>query len=192
MKRYFQAVVMGASWGGLAAYRQVLAPLPAGFNLPILLVQHRQPTLDNLLTSLLQDVTPLLVKEAEEKEVIRPGIIYIAPANYHLLVEKNGTLSLTIDERVFYSRPAIDVLFQSAAEVYQNFLLGILLTGASQDGTAGLRAIKQKGGYTLAQDPHTAEASLMPQAAINAQVVDKVATLDEIARFLQTLPLVTP
>ena len=127
----------------------------------------------------------LVVKEAEDTETIRPGCVYMAPADYHLLVERDYTLSLSVDEPVNYSRPSIDVLFQSAAEAYGPALLGIVLTGASHDGSRGLVRIKEFGGITVVQDPSTAQASLMPSAAIRASEVDYILGLSDIGPFLR-------
>ena len=180
----YEAIVIGTSAGGLNALQKILGPLPADFPLPILVVQHRLPAADDFLTFSLNESCALSVKEAEEKELIKPGFIYIAPANYHLLVEGDKTLSLTIDAKVCYARPSIDVLFETAAEAYLSALVGIILTGANNDGTAGLKKIKEKGGLTIAQDPATAESDVMPLSAIRENVVDKILSLAEIASFL--------
>jgi two-component system, chemotaxis family, protein-glutamate methylesterase/glutaminase len=180
----YKAVVIGASVGGVKALQNVLAPLPADFALPILVVQHRMPAPDDFLVFSLSESCRLTVKEADEKESIKPGHVYVAPANYHLLVERDETLSLSVDARVCYSRPSIDVLFETAAEVYRSGLIGIVLTGANHDGTAGLKKIKEKGGLTIVQDPATAESSYMPRSAIQEAVVDRVLSLAEIASFL--------
>ena len=127
------------------------------------------------------------MKEADEKEPIKAGFVYLAPANYHLLVEPDKTVGLSVDPRVCYSRPSIDALFETAAEVYQAGLIGVVLTGASHDGTAGLRKVKEKGGLSLAQDPATGEAEVMPLSAIRGKVVDKVLPLAEIAAFLKQM-----
>ena len=183
----YEAIVIGASTGGLNALQEVLAPLPADFTLPILVVQHRLPTLDDPLVFYLNESCQLMVKEADEKELIKPGYVYIAPADYHLLVERDKTLSLSVNAKVCYSRPSIDVLFEMAAEAYLSALVGIILTGANNDGTAGLKEIKEKGGLTIAQDPATAEAAVMPRSAIQGNVVDKIFSLAEIASFLAQL-----
>jgi two-component system, chemotaxis family, protein-glutamate methylesterase/glutaminase len=150
-------------------------------------VQHRLPTHMEALAGLLDDLCPLHVKEAEEKERICPGNIYIAPGNYHLLVERDRTMSLSVDEKVSYARPAIDVLFETAAETYRASLIGILLTGANHDGTRGLKKIKENGGLTIVQDPDTAEAAAMPRSAIEAHAASQVLPLPAIAAWLQEL-----
>jgi len=183
----YKAIVIGASAGGLNALQEILAPLPADFRLPILIVQHRFPTADDLLTFALNESCRLMVKEADEKDYIEPGYVYVAPPNYHLLVERNRTLSLSADAKVCYSRPSIDVLFESAADVFLSQLIGIILTGANHDGTAGLKKIKQNGGLTLVQDPATAEAEIMPRSAIQANAVDQILSLADIAALLVQL-----
>jgi two-component system chemotaxis response regulator CheB len=183
----YKAIVIGSSAGGLNALQKILGPLPANFTLPILIVQHRLPTADDLLTFALNEFCRLKVKEADEKDYLEPGRVYVAPANYHLLVEQDKTLSLSTDAKVCYSRPSIDVLFESAADAFLSHLIGIILTGANNDGTAGLKKIKENGGLTLAQDPATAEADIMPASAIQENVVDRVLSLAEIAAFLTQL-----
>jgi len=183
----YEAVVIGTSAGGLEALQKLLSPLPNTFPLPLVAVQHRLPTADQLLPTLLQESCELVVKEADEKELIKSGVVYIAPANYHLLVERNRTFSLSIDAKVSYSRPSIDVLFETAAETYQSALIGIILTGANNDGTTGFQYIKQCGGTTIAQAPQTARVAMMPRSAIEANVVDHILTLTDMADFLQRL-----
>jgi two-component system chemotaxis response regulator CheB len=183
----YEAIVIGTSVGGLNALQKILAPLPADFPLPMLVVQHRLPAPDDFLTFSLNESCPLTVKEADEKEPIKPGFVYIAPANYHLLVERDKTLSLSVDAKVCYARPSIDVLFETAAEAYLSGLIGIILTGANNDGTAGLKKIKEKGGLTIAQNPATAESGVMPLSAIRENVVGKILSLAEIALFLTQL-----
>ncbi|MBN1991840.1 MAG: chemotaxis protein CheB [Anaerolineae bacterium] len=183
----YQTIVIGTSAGGLKALQEILAPLPADFALPILVVQHRLPAPDDFLAFSLNESCQLTVKEAEEKEPIKPGLVYIAPANYHLLVEQDKTLSLSAEAKVCYSRPSIDVLFETAAEAYLSSLIGLILTGANNDGTAGLKKIKEKGGLTIAQDPTTAESGIMPYSAIQEKAVDKIMSLAEISSFLLQL-----
>lgn len=158
--------------------------LPKEFNIPIIIVQHISANSENLWIRLLNDKSNLEIKEADEKEKIEHGKIYIAPPNYHLLVEKNKTFSLSIDERVNFARPSIDVLFESAAEAYNNKLIGVILTGSNNDGTKGLKLIKEYGGLTIAQDPSTAESSFMPASAIAAMQVDYILSLEGIINLL--------
>jgi two-component system chemotaxis response regulator CheB len=180
----YEAIVIGTSAGGLKALQELLAPLPGNFALPILIVQHRPPTANDFLTFSLNEACHLTVKEAEEKEPIKPGFVYIAPADYHLLVEPGKTVALSIDPKVCYSRPSIDLLFETASEVYRSRLIGIILTGANHDGTAGLKKIKEKRGLTIAQNPATADSDLMPLSAIRENTVDKIFSLSEISSFL--------
>ncbi|WP_017315802.1 chemotaxis protein CheB [Mastigocladopsis repens] len=185
-----QLIVVGASLGGLHALEVLLGGLPTNFPVPIAIVQHRHKTSDNKLRVILQQHTGLVVMEPQDKEEIVPGYIYVAPADYHLMVEaKSDTVpypyfSLSIDAPVTYSRPSIDVLFETAADAYAEKLLGVLLTGANQDGTEGMKKIKVRGGKTVVEEPSTAVCPTMPQAAIAAGVVDKVLPLVEIAPFL--------
>lgn len=181
----YEALVIGGSAGGLKALQSILAPLPADFSLPLLVVLHRLPVPDDLLAFTLNEACRLRVKEADQADRIEAGYVYLAPANYHLLVERDKSLSLSIEAKVSYSRPSIDVLFETAAEAYLGGLIGIILSGANHDGTAGLRKIKAKGGLTIAQDPATAESKLMPNSAIRENVVDKILSLTEISSFLR-------
>ncbi|WP_299248390.1 chemotaxis protein CheB [uncultured Cytophaga sp.] len=183
----FLAIAIGVSAGGLHALIHILSELSADFPIPIIVVQHRGKDYKDLLEQVLQSKCLLHIKQADEKEQIEKGYIYIAPANYHLLIEMNKTFSLTSDVYVKYSRPSIDLLFETAAEAYKRNLLGILLTGASSDGAEGLLEIKRQGGYTIAQDPKTAEYPYMPQAAIAIGAVQNILTLDEIKSYLEEI-----
>ena len=147
------------------------------------MVQHRDKDSENILNSILQEFSPLKVKEPEDKEVIRSGYVYIAPQNYHLLVEEDH-FALSIDAPVWYARPSIDILFESAAEAHGQKVIGIVLTGANEDGAKGLAAIKKRGGLAVVQEPKTAENPRMPEAAIAATAVDKILPLEEIGLFL--------
>ncbi|MGK2963308.1 MAG: chemotaxis protein CheB [Gemmatimonadaceae bacterium] len=171
--------VVGASWGGLAALSELIAALPRNFPVPLAIVQHRSRHSDNLLATLLQDITPLRVIDVEDKEPLEPGNVYIAPANYHMMVEK-GHLSLTTDPLVRFSRPSIDVTFISAADAYREGTLGVVLTGANDDGSLGLRHIVDCGGRAIIQDPATAESPTMPLAATLAVPEAEVLPLSEI------------
>lgn len=181
----YDAVVIGASAGGLKALFAVLAPLPAEFSLPVVIAQHVHPTQGSCLAELLDRETSFRVKEAEDKEAVQPGFVYVAPPNYHLLVERGGTLSLSIDDKVNFSRPSIDVLFESAAHAWAPGLIGIILTGANCDGAQGLRLIRELGGLTIAQDPATAVHPFMPQAAIDAGAACEVLPISEISKRLE-------
>jgi len=180
----YEAIVIGVSSGGMNALKFLFSALPVNFSIPIIIVQHIGPHSDSQWIKLLNNYSKLSIKEADEKEKIEHGKVYIAPPNYHLLIEKDKTFSFTIDERVNYSRPSIDVLFESAAEVYKNKLIGVILTGSSSDGTAGLKKIKEYGGLTIAQDPKTAESSYMPASAIAGVQMDYILTLEHIIELL--------
>lgn len=185
--RTFQAVVIGVSTGGVRALQTLLGQLPADFPVPVLVVQHMAPDSESGFAKLLDDRCSLCVKEADEQDQIVPGTVYLAPPNYHLLVEPNGFLSLSADPHVSFSRPSVDVLFESAAAVFGAELIGVVLTGANFDGSRGLKTIKQCGGLAIVQDPADAEAEQMPQAAIAATEVDHVIALDAMAALLQKL-----
>jgi two-component system chemotaxis response regulator CheB len=160
-------VVIGASWGGLHAVSTILAGLPRAFDTPVVVVQHRAKESDGLLAGLLQSVTTLQVCDVEDKEPIRSGHVYLAPPDYHLLVD-DDYFSLSMDAAVRYSRPSIDVAMASAADSRASAAIGVLLTGANDDGARGLRHIVEKGGRALVQDPATAEVRTMPDAGIRA------------------------
>lgn len=176
----FKIVVIGTSLGGLSALKIILGKLPADFLVPIAIVQHRHKESNNTLQELLQEFTSLPIREVEDKEEMLPGHIYLAPPDYHLLVEP-GHFALSTDEPVCYARPSIDVLFESAADVYTQQVIGVILTGANQDGMQGLKKIKVRGGLTIVQEPTTAESDIMPEAAISAITVDWILTLENIA-----------
>ncbi|MCW1883882.1 chemotaxis protein CheB [Luteolibacter flavescens] len=182
------AVVIGASVGAIGALSAILPALPAGYPLPVLVVVHIPPDRDTGLPALFAARCALPVKEAEDKEPVRPGTIYFAPPNYHLLVEPDFTFALSVDDPVMYSRPALDVLFESAADAYGNGLCGVVLTGASADGARGLRAVAAAGGRALVQTPETAEGEIMPRAALDACPLARALDLGDIARELIQLP----
>ncbi len=183
----YEAIVIGASRGGMEALHAVLRHLPEDFSLSMVVVQHLHAGSGDFLADYLNGACKLKVKQADEKEGIVPGVIYVAPADYHLLVEEDRSFSLTIDAPVNYSRPSIDVLFEAAADVYGASLAGVILTGANADGSNGLKRIKELGGLAIAQDPETAEADVMPRAAIAATEVDHVLPVEQIGPFLAKL-----
>jgi two-component system, chemotaxis family, protein-glutamate methylesterase/glutaminase len=189
-KRRHSIIVVGTSAGGLRALEKVLGALPPTFSLPIVAVQHRSRE-SEALVSIMQSLVSLPVHEAEDKFPIAAPGIYIAPPDYHLLLEP-GRLALSTDEPVSFSRPSIDVLFESAADAYGSGVLAVLLTGANQDGTRGLAQIRAVGGLAIVQDPHTAESPEMPTAAIVAGAVDRVLPLDGIAAELVRRSATTP
>lgn len=184
----YEIVVVGSSWGGLSALRVVLAALPAGFSLPVVIVQHRTAdSPDQGLAEYYDAYCELPVCTVEDKQPIDPGHVYLAPPDYHLLVER-GHFNLSTDARIQFSRPSIDVLFEAAADSYGAATIGVVLTGANPDGAAGLAAIAKAGGFTIVQDPSSAERSEMPTAAIAAVgEPDLVGSLDEIAPYLTKL-----
>lgn len=180
----YRAIVIGTSAGGLYALSSILNKLPASYSIPVIIVQHRAKDQKDLLEEVLQHKCRISIKQADEKEKIEGGIVYIAPPDYHLLIESDETFSLSADEPVRHSRPSIDVLFESAAVVFKEGLIGIILTGASNDGAAGTVTIKKYGGLTVAQDPAEAQFPVMPRAAIETKNVKYIQTLGEIQDFL--------
>jgi two-component system chemotaxis response regulator CheB len=185
----YQAVVIGASAGGTAALQKLLPFLPAEFPLPIVIVQHLHPLQDGASIIHYSGGSALVVKDANEKEAIRAGFVYFAPPNYHLLIEDDHTFSLSVDAKVHFTRPSVDVLFESAADAYGASLIGIVLSGANQDGAEGLWHIKQKGGLTVVQDPDDAEISYMPKAAIEFAKPDHILTAGGICKLLLKLTM---
>ena len=183
----YELICVGASWGGLDAVGQLLGDLRAGVDLPVVIAQHRHSTsTPGGLADLLRLRIKRPVQDAEDKMPIERGKVYIAPPDYHLLVEP-GSFALSVDERVQFARPSVDVLFESAAHTYGPGVIGIILTGANEDGAAGLAAIKRRGGVALIQDPAGAARRTRPDAAIAATVADAVLPLEEIGGFLYGL-----
>jgi len=180
-----EAIVLGASAGAIEALNAILASLPAEYPLPLMIVVHLPREGGSALAELYRFKCRLRVKEAEDKEPIHAGIVYFAPPDYHLLVEPDRRLSLSNEEPVQFSRPSIDVLFESAADAYGQSLLGIVLTGANCDGACGLKAISGAGGYVVVQDPESAQSPMMPQAALAACPEARVLNLQELAAFLR-------
>lgn len=182
----YQIILIGTSWGGLAALRTIVAALPADYPIPVVIVQHRHRDSDTMLARFLQGHTELCVCEVEDKQPVEAGRIFIAPANYHLYVER-GFFSLSIDAPVRYSRPSIDVAMTSAADAYGHRAVGIVLTGANADGSAGLRRMADAGALAVVQDPATAEMPVMPRAALDAVPTARVFAIDRIGDFLRQL-----
>jgi two-component system, chemotaxis family, protein-glutamate methylesterase/glutaminase len=183
----YELVVIGASWGGLTALERVLGDLPADFRTPIAVAQHRSADgRSGGLSTLLDAHAALPVVDVDDKQPIQPGHVYLAPPDYHLLVEADG-FSLSVDEAVLYSRPSIDVLFESAADEYRARLIGVILTGANEDGARGIAAVSRLGGYTIVQNPVEAERPEMPRAALRAVQPNKVLALGAIAPALVEL-----
>lgn len=175
-------VVLGCSAGGFKAVTTVLSALSANFPLPVLLVQHLHPDDDGLFAGHLSLASPLPVSEPFDKEEIRPGHVYVAPANYHMLVEHGGTVALSTDEKVHWSRPSIDVLFESAAHAFGRTVIAVIMTGASEDGSQGIRTIKSQRGFIIAEDPITAEFPFMPRSAVATGCVNEVLPLAHIGK----------
>jgi two-component system chemotaxis response regulator CheB len=185
----YQAVVIGVSAGGMEALITILPELPCDFPLSVIIVQHTHPTSDDFLARYLDERCCVKVKQADEKEKVLPGVVYLAPANYHLLVETDKTLSLSTELPVSFARPSIDVLFETVADAYGEKAVGVILTGANHDGSQGLLKIKKAGGLAVVQDPETAEAVAMPQAAIETVQPDHILPLKKIGSFLKGLAL---
>jgi len=182
----YSIVVIGTSWGGLAALTELLGALPADFSVPIAVVQHRSKESEQLLPQLLQDATDMTVCEMDDKDPLLPGTVHLAPANYHALID-TGSVTLSVEDPVRFSRPSIDLLFVSAADTYRAGTIGIVLTGANEDGSRGLEHIVKRGGIALVQDPKTAEIPIMPAAAIKLVPSAEVLSLAGIASRLIAL-----
>lgn len=182
----YKLVAIGGSAGSIEVIIKILEDLST-LSLAIIIIIHRKGSLQSALADLLNLRTSLQVKEAEEKEVILPGYVYIAPPDYHLLIEQNHTISLDYSEKINFSRPSIDVTFKCAADVYGKGVIGILLSGGNSDGVMGLASIKKAGGYCVVQDPESALVSFMPQHALNEIKVDKVLHEDQLAGFLNSI-----
>jgi two-component system chemotaxis response regulator CheB len=182
----YSILVVGTSWGGLNALRELVGALPEDFRIPAVLVQHRHRQSNHLLSTFLQERTRLEVVEVEDKMPIESGMLFVAPADYHLLIDR-GFFTLSTDAPVRYSRPSIDVTFYSAADAYGASTVGVVLTGANSDGSRGLRRIFDRGGLALVQDPVTAESPTMPSAAVRCVPGARVQTIPQIAATLAGL-----
>lgn len=181
------AVVIGASAGALEALSGILPLLPSDFPLPIMVVVHVPPDKRSVLAELFEAKCQVKVLEVEDKEPVKPGTVYFAPPDYHLLVEDDDRLALSSEEPVLFSRPSIDVLFESAADIWGERLIGIILTGANHDGSKGLKAVAAAGGTTIVQNPDEASATAMPEAAITATPDATIMSLSEIAAYLRRI-----
>jgi len=179
-------IVIGGSLGGMKAVRTLIESLPASFSEPIAVVLHRQKDGDDSLLEVLRLRSQLPLEEVLDKEPIRPGRIWIAPADYHLLLEEEH-LCLSVDEPVSYARPSIDVLFESAADTFGANTIGVVLSGANHDGARGAAEIERQGGTIIIEDPETAECGIMPQAAVNSTRLAKICPLQQIAPLLISL-----
>ena len=183
----FKALTIGVSTGGVSALKRVLGSLPADFPIPILIVTHMMPASDNGLAVLLNTLCAIRVKEADDQDVLAPGTVYIAPANYHLLVDRDGTLALSIDAPVNFARPSIDVLFESAADAFGPGLIAVVMTGAGDDGSKGLVKVQECGGLVIVQDPADAEMDSMPRCAMQLLNADHVVPLVDLPPLLLKL-----
>jgi two-component system chemotaxis response regulator CheB len=187
----YDVVVVGTSWGGLAALKTLVGALPDSFRMAVTLVQHRHKDSDHVLRTLLQERSPHIVCEVEDKMPLEEGHIYVAPPDYHTLIEP-GHFALSTEAPVRFSRPSIDVTFSSAADAYGHRVVGVILTGANTDGASGLRRISDLGGLAIIQDPKTAESPTMPAAAQEAVPRARVLPLPRIGEYLATLPSGNP
>jgi two-component system chemotaxis response regulator CheB len=182
-----ELVAIGASWGGLHAVERVLGALPRDFGAAVVIAQHRKSDSDDdRLTQLLAAHCRLDVREAEDKQALDPGTVLVAPADYHMFVEP-GSVALSLDPQVHFSRPSIDVLLSSAADAYRARAAGVVLTGANADGAEGLARIARRGGVAIVQDPATAARREMPAAALAATPGAQVAALEQIGPLLTDL-----
>jgi len=186
-KQICDLLVVGASNGGMEAFIKILGGLNPDFQLPIVFVLHQQRSNKSILPNILSGHSNLIVKEPVDKEKITNCHVYVAPPDYHLLIESDKTLAYSFSEPLNYSRPSIDILFETAAESYTNRVAGLLLTGANNDGAVGLASISKIGGMTIVQDPTTARSREMPQAAIDLGCNENVLALDDIADFLNNI-----
>ncbi len=182
----FEIVVIGASHGGLLALQILLSDLSPEFPLPVVIVQHRKKDGDDGLCEYLKKRSRLPLIEPDDKEKVEPGRVYLAPRDYHLLIEES-IFALSTESPVAFARPSVDVLFESAADIYRDRIVGVILTGANRDGAKGLAKIKALGGLAVVQEPESAESRAMPDAAIAATPVDRILPLAEIAPFLNKL-----
>lgn len=181
------AVTIGASAGGVEALLALLPALPEDLSASIFVVLHLPRERPSLLVEIFQPRCLVPVREAQDKDIVEPGVVYFAPPDYHLLVDAGPQLALSDDEPVYFSRPSVDVLFESAAEVYGHRMMGIVLTGANHDGAAGLTAVHRAGGLTVVQRPSTALVPVMAEAALSRQPADFVLSLDELWHLLHSL-----
>ena len=182
----YQLIVIGCSWGGFSGLREIFGAFPATFPVPIVVAQHRLAQGGDGLDASMQSASDLPIADVMDKEPLLGGAIYLAPADYHTIVE-GKFLALSTDDVVQYARPSIDVLFQSAAESYGSSLIAVILTGANEDGAEGLCRVKELGGYTIVQDPKTAIRREMPEAALAKVRPNRVLPLEEIGPYLVEL-----
>ena len=179
-KNKIKAVVIGGSAGAIDVLTRLFPEIPAGFPVPIMIVIHLPADKKSIVAQLLDEKSAVTVKEVSDKETVKAGSAYVAPPDYHMLAERDGTLSLSVEEPVLYSRPSIDVLFETAADAYGDGLLGVILSGANEDGAKGAKKIVQKGGAVIVQSPDEAQSKMMPKSAIRTVPNSHVKTMDEM------------
>ncbi len=184
MARY-KAIVIGVSYGGTKALSAFIPALSKNFPIPIIIVQHQHNAQEELLHIVLNNLSKINVIEAKQNEKILAKNVYIAPGGYHLFIENEKTFSLSVDNAVNYSIPSIDVLFESASDVYRDKLIGIILTGANGDGSEGLKTIRQNGGLSIVEDPKTAQVNTMPSSALKIAGANHILSLDKIISFIK-------
>ncbi len=183
----YEAIVLGVSAGGIEALTTLVPVFPAEYSMPVIIVQHRLPGPDEFLTEHLNEMSGIHVIEAQPNEKILPGTVYVAPGGYHLHIEPERIFSLSVDPPVNYSIPSIDVLFESAADIYKEKLIGVVLTGANADGSSGLKKIRELGGLAVVQSPKTANTATMPACAIEVAGADHILELNDIGPILLEL-----
>lgn len=183
----YKIVAIGGSAGSLEVILQIVSALPSPSDATFIIIVHRKHDGESILESLLSTRTSMTVREVEDKESLMPGTIYVAPPDYHLLLENETMFSLDSSEKIHFSRPSIDVTFQAVAEVFGASSVGVLLSGANADGAAGLENIKKAGGLTIVQHPETADMPFMPQQAINRNIVDNIIRAEELPNMLKQL-----
>lgn len=182
-----EIIVIGGSAGSIDVLMEILPNLPEEFPIPIIVVLHRKPSKDNVPENIFQNKSKIYVVEVEDKMPIQKNIVYLAPGGYHLLIEKDHSFALDFSEKVNYSRPSIDVTFESVVDIYKEKVIGILLTGANADGARGLKLIKDSGGYTIIQSPETSMMPMMPEAAESIMKPDQILSPLEISEFLNNI-----
>lgn len=183
----YKAIVLGASSGGVEALATLLPDLGGRLPIPVMIVIHLSPETDSFFAAHYQAICEMRIRVAEDKESVAESTVYFAPPGYHLLVEDENSLALSLEDRVNYARPSIDVLFESAAEIYQDRLIGIILTGANGDGALGLKRIQELGGLTIVQDPASAAVDIMPLASLQLMTPDHVVPLDQLGEMLKQM-----
>lgn len=183
----YKAIVIGASAGGFSAIKLFLSTLNPKMSVPIIIIQHVLSGSELAVTELYKNLCNYSIKEVVSREKIVSGHIYLTPPNYHLLLEEDLSFTLSTEDKVSYARPAIDVTFECAAEIFKSSLVGILLTGANEDGSRGLKKIQKWGGYTIVQNPKTAEIATMPQSALNIMNPDKIIEIGELGEIINKL-----